>query len=233
MKIYIRRSNSITWREITENVNLPITINDTVDGGYLTANLSCRFKKGFDYFDVTKPITPKWELKIVTGEENEEELVNTFYFITTDQSSVKIREEILDEEDNVKVPAIYEHKISAKERLYLLEGKFMPDYSITQPKTQFFDAYKKSASVNYLLENDFTQNGNPIYLNQGIRSVVNERNNDDNTITFNYDNQKRQHYVELKDVDKVSFDFNVEFDVAKTAPAYVKWKQGFLIIQRM
>lgn len=45
MKIYIRRSNSITWREITENVNLPITINDTVDGGYLTANLSCRFKK--------------------------------------------------------------------------------------------------------------------------------------------------------------------------------------------
>ena len=225
MKVYLKNRMDIEYTDITEYVNLPIMINDTVDGSYITTTIICRFPSDFEMFDVSKPISPKWLLKIVDGDE-EIELENTYHFITTDQSSVSLRKEVLDQEGEVAVPSLYEHKINGNEPLYWLEGKYAPSYTITQPKTEYFDVYRKSGGARFNINHSFSQDGLPKTLPQGTKVELagSYNNGAERVISTGYENGK--HYIELENVNDKTFKIDVSVNLQKTL-GYIEYKRIF------
>ena len=218
MRYYLRVRGSYKWHDITKYVQDPTILNITVDGSYMQLDMVARFPTSIDFFDVKKPIPPKWEIR-VRDESELEELVNTYYFITDNQSSLNKRKEVK-ENNNLIIDGLYEHKITGNNRLYLLEGKYAPpNYTVTQPKTKYFDVYRKSGGGRFVVNQKLQEDGQVKVLAEGDKVILPERNNDDNTITIGYDSLEQKHYIEVKDIDKRTFSINFEITLQKTAKA--------------
>ena len=146
MKVYIKRRDDTVWVDITKYVDLPINISDNKDGTYNDVSFNARFNTDFTYFDVKENLPPKHELKVSSVDDEElENENNTYWFLTDDAHQSRIREE----KNGLK--ALYEHKIKGIERLKLLEDTHMPNYTITQPKSLYFDPYGVSATGRYVI----------------------------------------------------------------------------------
>ena len=81
MKIYLKHRHASTWLDITNYVDLPITLNETVDGAFNSIQITLYTPKTLGALDTTKPIPPKFELKYTeANEEIDENDRNTWYF---------------------------------------------------------------------------------------------------------------------------------------------------------
>ena len=211
--VYIKKRNSDTWFDITKYVEAPITINDLSDGGYDEVSFNAKFDDTFPYFDVKENLPPKTEIKVSeTNIEAEQNETNTYWFLSDDGHQTRIRKALVNE------TLMYMHQIKGEERLKLLEDTYMPNYTITQPKTQYFDAYGISSNSRFNINQIFSQNGTNKVLNQGTLEILNQMNNSDNTIIFGYENNR--HFVRLNRVKETSFNLNFGLAFRKTARTF-------------
>ena len=210
MKVYLRQLKDLTWTDITQYVKLPISINDTVDETFDTCKIVAIFNTDFTLFDVKKPFSPKQYIKITTADNplNETE-ENTYWFLSDKCKNARIRKE----SNNYK--ALYKHEINGIELLYRTTDYNLPNYAITQPKTEYFDVYSRFAMKQVSLNQLFQQDGTSININSGTEIGYNEVNNDDDNIQFGYESNK--HYIRLNDTDEVAYNINVLLQYAKTA----------------
>lgn len=216
MKVFLRKKNE-NWIDITKNVNKPIFMNIAEDGTYNSIKLTARFQVGYFPFDVSKPIPPKYELKITENENDEQERINTFYFITTNTNTSRLRKDIKSELGQTITTGIYEHEINGFERLYLLEDYYMPDYTVTQPKTKFFDVYRIYQGYRVELGQIFEQDGNNKTLWQGTSISYNARNNN-GEVDKDYIDGK--HIIILDNINEISYNIDFGILMQKTAPSY-------------
>lgn len=216
MKVFLRKKNE-NWIDITKNVNKPIFINIAEDGTYKSTKLTARFQVGYFPFDVSKPIPPKYELKITENENDEQELINTFYFITTNTNTSRLRKDIKSELGQTITTGIYEHEINGFERLYSLEDYYMPNYTVTQPKTKFFDVYRIYQGYRVELGQIFEQDGNNKTLWQGVSIPYNARNNN-GEVDKDYIDGK--HIIILDNINEISYNIDFGILMQKTAPSY-------------
>ena len=215
--VFLKKKNGTTWHNITDYVLVPITINDLSDGGYDECSFTARFTESFTFFDARENLPPKTEIKISEAlDESEQNETNTYWFLSDDSHQTRIRK--ANELDNMA----FEHQIKGVERLKLLEDTFMPNYTITQPKTQYFDAYGISSNARFNINQKISAQNHPydLTLNQGSLEILNQMNNGDSTITFGYENNK--HFVRLNKVDETSFNLNFGLSFSKTARTFYR-----------
>lgn len=213
MRILIKRRDGINWSDITKYVDLPIMINDNKDGTYNSVSFKALFTTSYDYFDVKENLPPKYELKVsMVDDEHLEAEDNTYWFLTDDahQSRRRIEKNGLE--------SLYEHQIKGTDRLRLLEDTHLPNYTVTQPKSMYFDPYGVSATGRYTINQGFEQNGNPLIINQGSLEILGQMNNGDNTIEFSY--QDGKHRTILNRIDETSFNIDFTLLHKKTATAF-------------
>lgn len=213
MRILIKRKDGINWSDITKYVNLPIMINDNKDGTYNSVSFNALFTTSYDYFDVKENLPPKYELKVsMVDDENLETEDNTYWFLTDDAHQSRRRVE------KNGLESLYEHQIKGTDRLRLLEDTHLPNYTVTQPKSMYFDPYGISATGRYTINQGFEQNGNPLIINQGSLEILGQMNNGDNTILFSY--QDGKHRTRLSKIDETSFNIDFTLLHKKTATAF-------------
>ena len=159
MKVFIKNKDDEQWREITKFIHGNVNIDLNEDGSGDQVAFTARFNDEFDYIDVSKAIKPKMQIKVTTAlEVSLENNVNTFYFLTKDMNSVRLRKEVMND-DIVVMKAMYEHIVKGEDLLNSLASYHMPNYTITQPKTEYFSRFTKSMSKRYTLNQVFAQDG--------------------------------------------------------------------------
>lgn len=217
MKVFVRNKFDNDYTEITKYVHLPLMLNENADGTYGSVMFTARFPTTFEKFNVKEPFPSKWIIKVVYlgDNETENEFSNTYYFLSSDINSVRRRKEKVDDE-LVVLSGLYEHVINGDDYLSITKDYFLPNYTVTQPKTKYFDVFRKSASVRYNIGDYFIQDGNDKTLTQGTRVNLGSSNND--VITFGYDVSSERYYIELDDIDEKNFEVEFILDLLKTAP---------------
>ena len=102
---------------------------------------------------------PKTYIRITsTDDDNDINERNTYYFITTKLPKARIRKEIKNDLDVITTEKLWQVEIVGMELIKELEDTNMPNYTITQPKTQFFNRYRKILEETFLTNKYITQN---------------------------------------------------------------------------
>lgn len=214
MRVYIRHKDKNDWNDITEYIHMPtLLFNETVDGSFSSLHFTIRTPKTIFDIDMTNPIAPKrYYVKLV---ENN----NEWQFITVDNVGARVRQEVIDEEDNEVVSALYVQQINCENIIKKLENRFLPNYTVRQPKSKFYNTYAKGFGAEFKVSKGFSQDSSPVVLSQGIKRELAKVNVDDE-IVFGYDSIENKHYIEFKEIDQVGLTVNFEMNLAKTSPGY-------------
>ena len=104
---------------------------------------------------------------------------NTYYFITTKGlPKARIRKEIKNDLDVITTEKLWQVEIVGMELIKELEDTNMPNYTITQPKTQFFNRYRKILEETFITNKYITQNySGAIYLQVTSNNQIENNNN--------------------------------------------------------
>lgn len=202
MKVEIKKKLNHSWVDISEYVNIPFSIKDVDDKTYDQTKIEFDVFENFGDFDFSKALEPKLYLKI-SGDSKE-------YVFRVDNTEFDV---LRTETDNYK--PLYRHTLSCLEYSQTLEDTLMPNYTITQPKTEYFDVYSRYGNKRYTVNGRFQNDGTKPTLPQGTVTNSNFINNVGNIISVGYSSGK--HFVELKDINDVGYDITVGFNIAKTA----------------
>src|SRR5690554_1252429 len=221
MKFYMKSKNETQWNEITEYVHLPsVRMFFTVDGTFNAVNFTLRTLKSLFGLDLTKPIPPKYQIKVseVDNEllENEN---NTWHFITTNINNAIVRKEVTGDNNEVLVNSLYVQQVNANDIISKLDNRYLPNYTVTQPKIRFFNTYVKGGGAEFRVQNGFSQDGSPIVLPQGSKRNL-ASTNLNGEMLFGYDNVEGKHYIEFNEIDEVALSVDVELALAKTASSW-------------
>ncbi len=219
MKVFLKGVDHTRWVDLSQYVNMPFTIIDTKDGTGNTCKITFRFPSNLQYFDVKKALKPKMQIKI-TEVDNEllENENNTYLFLTGDNNSVRLRKDVGDE-----LKGVYEHIVNGEEIISLLDSRFLPNYTITQPKSRYYSSYRKTAKYMFEFDYKFSQDGNMVVLPFPERDYYNyEQNND--IYTFGFDVLESKPYIEIDNVNDKSFNINISFEITKTAVGYFTYR---------
>lgn len=219
MRIYIRHKDDGIWKDITANVHTPsLIMNETMDGTFSSLSFVIRSPKVLHGIDMTKTIPPKlYYIKLTEGNiEALETESNTWFFVTAENNSARIRKEIPDQ-----VESLYVQEINCEDIISVLDNKNLPNYTVTQPKSKFFSTDIKGGGAEFVLDVGFKQDGTEIILDEGIKRELGTRNMT-NEITFGYDDIERKHYIEFNEISEVGLVSTFELGIAKTAPSYYK-----------
>ena len=225
MKLYIKHRDELKWKELSSKngiyVDLPIIMGERVDGKFDSLTLEMYTGERLDDIDLTKAIPPKYEIKYTEVENESEEIegVNTFYFITDENSSARKRKKTI-KEDGVVIEALYQHKIEAVERLYYLDNRYLPNYTIRQPKSRFYSLETKSSGAEFSLNKRVIFNGeNYSFDDASIRRLAEHNTNEE--FEYGFDPNKGI-YIEFKDINKVPLSLTFEINESKAAPSYIR-----------
>ena len=232
-RIYIKHRYAVDYIDITKYAEMPIVMSQTVDGTFSSINLVLNTPKKVLTLDTSKVIPPKYIIKVSEVEQviDEIEHVNTFYFLTSDGNTAKRRKEVLDENDNILINSIYTHEIEANSLISILDNKGLPNYTITQPKNQYFSTYVRSVGMEFAIAQRFQQDGTSVKLIKGTEKELGSSNNDNNALSFGYDSNKG-HYVEFTEINETTLTTTFELEIAKSAPAKSEFKQlGFIPVK--
>lgn len=226
MRIYIRHKDDGIWKDITTNVHTPsIIMNETMDGTFSSLSFTIRSPKVLHEIDMTKPIPPKlYYIKLTEGNiEALETESNTWFFVTAENNSARIRKEIPEQ-----VESLYIQEINCEDIISVLDNKNLPNYTVTQPKSKFFSTYIKGGGAEFVLDVGFKQDGTEIILDEGIKRDL-AKTNMTNEIAFGYDDIERKHYIDFNEISEVGLVSTFELGIAKTAPSY--YIQKTLIVE--
>lgn len=225
MKFYIKHRDELKWKELSSKngiyIDLPVIMGERVDGKFDSLTLQMYTGESLDDIDLTKAIPPKYEIKYteVDNEREEIEGVNTFYFITDENSSARKRKKTI-KEDGIVVEALYQHKIEAVERLYYLDNRYLPNYTIRQPKSRFYSLETKSSGADFSLNKRVIFNGeNYSFDDVSIRRLAEHNTNEE--FEYGFDPNKGI-YIEFKDINKVPLSLTFEINESKAAPSYIR-----------
>ena len=217
MRIYIRHKDDGIWKDITANVHIPsLIMNETMDGTFSSLSFTIRSSKVLHGIDMTKPIPPKlYYIKLTEGNiEALETESNTWFFVTAENNSARIRKEIPEQ-----VESLYVQEINCEDIISVLDNKNLPNYTVTQPKSKFFSTYIKGGGAEFVLDVGFKQDGTELILDEGIKREL-DKTNMTNEIAFGYDDIERKHYIEFNEISEVGLVSTFELGIAKTAPSY-------------
>ena len=221
MKFYIKSKNETQWNEITEYVHLPsVRMFFTVDGTFNEVKFTLRTPKSSFGLDLTKPIPPKYQIKVseVDNESLENEN-NTWHFITTNINNAIVRKEVRGDDNKVLVNSLYIQEVNANDIISKLDNRYLPNYTVTQPKTRFFNTFVKGGAAEFRIQNGFSQDGSPIVLPQGSkRNLGSIKLNGE--MLFGYDSVEGKHYIEFNEIDEVALSVDIELSLQKTAQTF-------------
>ena len=158
MRVKYRLKNSNIWKDIP-NVEMPITIVDTFDETFDNGKISFIIQGNHSDFNELINITPKSYIMLSeTSEDSEINELNTYYFTTTKVPNARLRKEVRDSLNAITTNSLWQVEITGMELVKELEDTEMTNYTITQPKTQFFSRYSR------FLVDRYTYNQNTTYL---------------------------------------------------------------------
>lgn len=221
MKVYLStRKKPYNWHDVTEYIKGNIAgIEDVADGKMDTCSFSLRLSSNVGEFNYKKAIPPKNLIKIsfANGVENER---NTFYFLTEDNKDGRLRQVGTD------VDELYEHQILGREYFAITEDTPLTNYTITQPKSEFFNRYNYYGFYKYRLNQPESLDG---YLpNQRFNSgsvVDNNMSNVNGKFEFFYDNGYGRG-IKINNIYEVGYDLSILLDFQATAKTFIKYRVG-------
>lgn len=216
MRIQYRKRNSNVWKDIP-NYNNIIPINDVADDSFDNAKIEFYIAENDPNFNELRNLKPKTYIKITsTDDENDIDNRNTFYFITTKLPKGKIRNEVRDSSNNVITPELWQIEITCMELIKSLDDKNMPNYTITQPKTQFFNRFRRRLVDVYNFSNQkvsYNTTGS-IYLSSTSKST-DGGNNYSGIISTN--NTSGKLISRLNNIDTTGYTIKLTYDSRRTA----------------
>lgn len=227
MQVFIKGLDHKEWVDLSKYVSMPFTIIETADGTNNSCKITFRFPSDLPYFDVKKALKPKMQIKITEDKDNEN-YSNTYFFLTSDNNSVRLRKDVGDE-----LKGIYEHIVNGISYFSLLDSRYLPNYTITQPKSRYFSSFRKSAKYTFEYNYKFSQDGFVKVLDEPESEYYNFQQSDD-IYEFGYDLIESKPYLKISnDVDEKTFNVNISIDLAKTAATKTIFKQFNLIAKTL
>lgn len=221
MYFYLKRKGDNIWQDVTKYIQLPITIFDTKDGKDSQAKITMYFTSDFKLIDIRKPIQPNLDFKISdVNSESLETNQNTFWFKTDGGNALRLRKQVIDENGNTILEELWEHVFIVKDYITKLNNSLMPNYTITQPKSEFYNVYRRSRGAIFDIGQIFEQDGNPKILYKGNKNYNNEfRFLKDNISMINIDYKNGKHYAEMNDINELSYSINFSMFLNTSAPS--------------
>lgn len=205
MKVEIKKKFNDSWLDISDYVNVPLSVEDVADKTYDRVKIEFDISENIGGFIFDKALEPKMYLKI-------SDTVKSYVFRVNNTEFDVLRTET----DN-QAP-LYRHTLSCLEYSQTLEDTLTPNYTITQPKTEYFDVYSRYGNKKYVVNSRFQHDGTKPTLPQGTATSSNFVNNVGDVISIGYATNK--HYVELNDIQDVGYDITIGFNVAKTSKTF-------------
>lgn len=217
MYVYIKKQWEQNWVDITKYVNGDIVIVDVAEGSRDTANFTLHLNEDFNYLPYNQPIPPKLQIKISEVEtQSQQNDNNTYWFLVQDTRAKRVRRKV-----QGKVKELYKHEVDCLEYSALTEDKNLPNYTITQPKTQFFNMYSRYGfrdyRFNYLFQYDGINNKRLPASSQFTDNFINVNNNQ---IDFGYEISTNRYFMELRELDELGYQVSVELDIRQTAKTF-------------
>lgn len=205
MRIHYRKRNESTWKVIP-NVITPIAISDVADDTFDNAKFSFLVSEDDIDFTDLKSLRPKTYIRITeTNEDSEINDFNTYYFITTRLPKGKIRNDL----------ELWEIEVTGMELIKETEDYNSPNYTITQPKTQFFNRYRRTLVDRYNFNQNFDYSvANQLTFGTNTKNNINQANNG-GVITTYYDSGTLK--VRYNNISTESCSINVNLNWERTA----------------
>ena len=147
-------------------------------------------------------------------------------FLTGDNNTARLRKEVVEEDNVITTKGLYEHKLTGEDYISYLDDKYLPNYTITQPKTEFYTTFIKSGGVEFKLNQRFEQSGGSPSIVQGVQRNLAGLNNNDNII-FGWDNTTGEHYVEFNEINEASLLVTFSLEYAKNSKNVWNSKKSF------
>lgn len=204
MKVEIKKKFNDSWLDISEYVNVAFSIEDVADKTYDRVKIEFDISENIGGFIFNKALEPKMYLKISDN-------VKSYIFRVDNTEFDVLRTETSDQ------PPLYRHTLNCLEYSQTLEDTLMPNYTITQPKTEYFDVYSRYGSKRITLDAKFQHDGSKYNFPAGTTTNSQFVNNPDGTITIGYSSNK--HYVEIKDIKDVGYNVSLDLQYTKTGPS--------------
>lgn len=225
MRFSYRKRNETIWKEIP-NVIMPIAISDVADDTFDNAKLSFLVSGDDSDFNELRYMKPKTYIRITsTDDDNDNDINerNTYYFITTKLPKARIRKEIKNELDVVTTEKLWQVEIVGMELVKELEDTNMPNYTITQPKTQFFNRYRRTLSDRYAFSGGFKFSyilPSSIALSGSSKTTIN-MSNSSGVISSNIISGKIT--TTLNNISSESFTITLKLYWQRTASGRFSW----------
>ena len=131
-----------------------------------------------------------------------------------------VRKEVTGDDNEVLVNSLYIQEVNANDIISKLDNRYLPNYTVTQPKTRFFNTFVKGGGAEFRVQNRFSQDGSPIVLPQGSRRNL-ASTNLNGEMLFGYDSLEGKHYIEFNEIDEVALSVDIELALSKTAKTFV------------
>lgn len=224
MRVSYRKRNETIWKEIP-NVIMPISISDVADDSFDNVKLSFLVAGNDSDYDELRYMKPKTYIRITsTDDDNDINERNTYYFITTKMPKARIRKEIKDEDDVVITNNLWQIELTGMELIKELEDTNMPNYTITQPKTQFFNRYRKLIEETFLTNQYITQNYSGATTFTSSNKITNEKHNIDNvspeiTSALNLGGYE----ITINSIAQESYSIDFAAEISKTSGTQYKF----------
>jgi len=215
MRVKYRLRNSNIWKDIP-NVEMPITIIDTFDETFDNGKISFIIQGNHSDFNELINITPKSYIMLSeTSEDSEINELNTYYFTTTKVPNARLRKEVRDSLNAITTNSLWQVEITGMELVKELEDTEMTNYTITQPKTQYFSRYSR------FLVDRYTFNQNTTYSSASKINLVNTNkstiNNANNTTQIATTITSGSLVITLNNIETESYTINANLQMQRTA----------------
>ena len=218
MRVHYRKRNESVWKVIP-NVDTPIAISDVANDTFDSVKISFFISETHSDFSNLKNMKPKTYIRVTdTNNDNDINERNTYYFLTTQLPKGKIRNKVKNDSDVVTTPELWQIEITGLELIKETEDTNMPNYTITQPKTQFFNRYRRILTDRYTFTNTRFDYSSATLIPLGSNSKMNvNQANVGGVITTQYDSGNL--LVRLNNASEESYSINFTIGWQKTAHA--------------
>ena len=215
MRVLYKERNATEWVEITDYVNLSGSISETFDNFNTTKLELIVSDKGTEIIDVLIGILPK-SYSMITEAEDDSEITtdNTYIFSTQDTPQARLRGK------TDKTSGLYKLELNGIELIKELEDTNLPNYTITQPKTEFFSPFTIEHTTKFTLGKKYSPPLNqttPFEVNISGSATTETINSSNNNGEISYSMSGSRLIAEFSNINETPYSINVKLDFQQSA----------------
>lgn len=215
MRVLYKERNATEWVEITDYVNLSGSISETFDNFNTTKLELIVSDKETEIIDVLIGILPKSYIMITETEDDSEITTdNTYIFSTQDTPQARLRGK------TDKTSGLYKLELNGIELIKELEDTNLPNYTITQPKTEFFSPFTIEHTTKFTLGKKYSPPLNqttPFEVNISGSATTETINSSNNNGEISYSMSGSRLIAEFSNINETPYSINVKLDFQQSA----------------